>query len=118
MAKKEQGAVYNWLTKKYQLIIRNEADFLEKRTISYNYVKVIMLFTFAFTINAVLGYFMIKYVDKLLSNKKDVKELGQEVVKLAEEKEALENKVNQLILQQESLNELILHLEDTTSTKK
>ena len=87
MAKKEKSNSPSWLTKKYQLIIRNEADFLEKRTISYNYARAIMLFTFVFTINAIIGYFMIQYVDKLLSNKKDIKQLGQEVVKLAKKKE-------------------------------
>ena len=112
MAKNE----HNWLTKKYQLIIRNEADFLEKRTISYNYAKAIMIFSLAFTINAVLGYFMIRYVDKLLSNKKDIKELGQEVVRLSQEKQELENKVEEMLLYEKNIREMMLIIEDSSST--
>lgn len=118
MATKEHSALYNWLTKKYQLIIRNEADFLEKRTISYNYAKAIMLFAVAFTINAIIGYFMIKYVDMLLSNKKDVQELGQEVVKLAQEKEELEKQVELMIVREKNLKEMMMIVNDTTSSTK
>ncbi len=114
MAKNEN----NWLTKKYQLIIRNEADFLEKKTVSYSYAKAIMIFTLAFTINAVIGYFMIKYVDKLLSNKKDVKELGQEVVRLAQEKEELEKRVEDVLRYEQKIKEMMILVEDSSAKSK
>ena len=117
MAKKEKSNSSSWLTKKYQLIIRNEADFLEKRTISYNYARAIMLFAFVFTINAIIGYFMIRYVDKLLSNKKDIKQLGQEVVKLAKKKEELEKQVGQLMLYETNIKELMGVLNDTSEVR-
>ena len=83
MNKKRDNILLNWLSKKYQLIIRNEADFSEKTTLSYNYAQALMLFFFVFTVNAVIGYFLIGYVDSLFSNKKDMKELGKEVVEIS-----------------------------------
>ena len=89
MDRKKNSQVYNWLTKKYQLIIRNEADFSEKSTISYNYGKAIMFAFFIFTVSGVVGYFSIHYVDTLLSNRDNEKDLGQEVVRMAEEIDSL-----------------------------
>jgi len=114
MESKNNNRVGDWLSKKYQLIIRNEADFSEKTTISYNYAKALMLIFFVFTVNAVLGYFLIRYVDSLFSNKKDVKELGKEVVEMTREIEALELEVGRLKSYDKAQKELMGILIDST----
>ena len=38
---KKRNRLYSWLTNRYQMIIRNEADFAEKTTISFNYAYIL-----------------------------------------------------------------------------
>ncbi len=73
-----------------------------------------MLIFFVFSVNAVLGYFLIRYVDSLFSNKKDVKELGKEVVEMTREIEALELEVGRLKSYDKAQKELMGILIDST----
>jgi hypothetical protein len=104
--------MYNWLTKKYQLIIRNEADFSEKTTISYNYGKAIMFFFFMFTVSAVVGFFCIRYVELLFSEKSNEKDLGQEIVRLSNKVDSLEVLTNDYRVKDESFRVLMGLLKD------
>ena len=118
MNKKRDNNLLSWLSKKYQLIIRNEADFSEKTTISYNYAKALMLFFFVFTVNAIIGYFLIRYVDSLFSNKKDMKELGKEVVEMSRQIEELEQEMKELRMYDATQKELMGIIVDSTDLAK
>lgn len=111
MDRKGKSHIYNWLTNKYQLIIRNEADFSEKTTISYNYGKAMMFFFFIFAISAVVGYFTISYVDSLFSNEKTDRELGQKIVDMRDELDSLNTLVKSYESQDKALRELMGVLE-------
>ena len=115
MGRKESGQLYNWLTKKYQLIIRNEADFSEKTTITYNYGKAIMFFFFIFTISAVTGFFCISYIETLFSNRENEKDLGQEVVHMRGEIDSLQVLTKNYRIKDEALRELMGLLEKEKS---
>lgn len=52
----------NWLTNRYLLIIRNEENFAEKKTISFNYARVILILTVAFIITLVVSMYMVTVV--------------------------------------------------------
>ncbi|MEQ8581846.1 MAG: M23 family metallopeptidase [Marinoscillum sp.] len=52
----------NWLTNRYLLIIRNEENFAEKKTISFNYARVILILTVAFTITLLVSVYMVTVV--------------------------------------------------------
>lgn len=53
---------WSWLTNKYQLIIRNEENFAEKTTVSFNYAKASLVILTTFTILFVLALFMSRTV--------------------------------------------------------
>tara|TARA_B100000809_G_scaffold80694_1_gene78962 strand:- start:4395 stop:4754 length:360 start_codon:yes stop_codon:yes gene_type:complete len=89
MERKKKMRAYHWLTKKYQMIIRNEADFSEKSTISYNYGKAIMFLFFVFTLSAITGFFCISYIETLFNGRDNEKDLGHEVVRMGEEIDSL-----------------------------
>lgn len=112
MERKVNSQVYNWITKKYQLIIRNEADFSEKTTISYNYAKAMMFLFFVFTVSGVAGYFCISYVETLFSNPENRRNLGQEVVWMAEKIDSLTVLTKNYSDADEKIRELMELLED------
>ena len=115
MDRKKDGHIYDWLTKKYQLIIRNEADFSEKTTITYNYGKALMFFFFVFTISAIAGYFTISYIDSLFSNREDQKDLGQKVVEYSERLKTLSEQVEVYEKHFKAQQELMGILSDSTT---
>ncbi len=58
MKDRKRVRFYNWLTNKYQLTIRNEENFAEKTTVSFNYVKAFMLFLIVFSIMLILSFYV------------------------------------------------------------
>lgn len=48
----------NWLTTKYLMIIRSEENFAEKKTISFNLAKVVLLFLVAFLLLSALSFYL------------------------------------------------------------
>ena len=120
MTRKKHNRIYNWLTTKYQLIIRNEADFSEKTTISYNYGKALTFFFLLFSVSAVVGYFSIRYVDSLLTNRGDQKDLAQEVVRMSEEIKSLKKLTKSYKDNDKALQELmnLIDEDDSNSLKK
>lgn len=51
----------NWLTNRYLLIIRNEENFAEKKTVSFTYAKVILILTGAFLITLGLSVYLVTF---------------------------------------------------------
>ncbi len=51
----------NWLTNRYLLIIRNEENFAEKKTVSFTYAKVILIMTVAFLITLGLSIYVVTF---------------------------------------------------------
>jgi murein DD-endopeptidase MepM/ murein hydrolase activator NlpD len=89
---KIKKTLYNWLTNRFLLIIRNEENFAEKRTFSFNYAKLIvfvisllvLLFTInIYLINSIFYWFNPEY-NEIETNKKLVS-LYSEVDSLNEE---------------------------------
>ena len=119
MDRKGNSTLYSWLTKKYQLIIRNEADFSEKTTISYNYGEAFMFLFFVFTISAVSGYFTINYVDSLFSRKDDTKKLGKDLVEMSHEIDELNKLIRMYQANDEEIRKLmkVMPVEKTDSVK-
>jgi murein DD-endopeptidase MepM/ murein hydrolase activator NlpD len=54
----------NWLTNRYLLIVRNEEDFSEKRTIIFNYGRLILLLAFIFILSMTLSILSVNTVLK------------------------------------------------------
>ncbi|MEQ8469981.1 MAG: M23 family metallopeptidase [Marinoscillum sp.] len=54
--------ISNWITNRYLLIIRNEENFAEKKTISFNYARVILIFTAAFLVTLTLSVYLVTIV--------------------------------------------------------
>ncbi|MEQ9305599.1 MAG: M23 family metallopeptidase [Marinoscillum sp.] len=54
--------ISNWITNRYLLIIRNEENFAEKKTISFNYARVILLFAAAFVLTLALSVYLVTVV--------------------------------------------------------
>lgn len=52
----------NWLTNRYLLIIRNEENFAEKKTISFNYARLILILTLVFFITIGISVYLVTVV--------------------------------------------------------
>ena len=59
---KPKKTLSNWLTTRYQLIIRNEENFAEKTSAGFTYSKVILFSVILFATIFVLSLFMVKTV--------------------------------------------------------
>ncbi len=51
--------ISNWITNRYLLIIRNEENFAEKKTISFNYARLILLCTAAFVVTLMMAVYIV-----------------------------------------------------------
>ncbi|MEP0366548.1 MAG: M23 family metallopeptidase [Cyclobacteriaceae bacterium] len=49
----------NWLTNRYLLIIRNEENFAEKKTLSFNYARIILILAVAFLITLAIATYLV-----------------------------------------------------------
>lgn len=61
MKQKNKKTFYNWLTNRYQLIIRNEENFAEKTTFGFNYARVIVVGFFFFLFVFIASLYFGKY---------------------------------------------------------
>lgn len=61
MAKK---TLSTWLTNRYLLIIRNEENFAEKKTISFNYARVILIATAVFLVTLTFAIYLVTFTLK------------------------------------------------------
>jgi murein DD-endopeptidase MepM/ murein hydrolase activator NlpD len=55
----QRRTLSGWLTNRYLLIIRNEENFAEKRTITFNYARLILLLALGFIISMFIAMFLI-----------------------------------------------------------
>ncbi len=53
--------LYNWLTNRYLLIIRNEENFAEKKTITFNYARVLLLLSVAFFVTLAISIYLVTF---------------------------------------------------------
>ncbi len=61
MAKK---TLSTWLTNRYLLIIRNEENFAEKKTISFNYARAILIATAIFLVTLIFAIYLVTFTLK------------------------------------------------------
>ena len=80
----------NWLTTRYQLIIRNEENFAEKTSLGFTYSKVILFSVILFTGLFVLSMFMSKTIlAKWFDPKHEQMVLNQQLFELAQKVDSL-----------------------------
>lgn len=58
----QKRTLSGWLTNKYLLIIRNEENFAEKRTLTFNYARVILILATGFIITLLLSIYLVTSV--------------------------------------------------------
>lgn len=64
MQPKNNRSFYNWLTKKYQLIVRNEENFEDRVTFEFNYAKAAMILFSVFLVVFLISFFFGKTILK------------------------------------------------------
>ncbi|WP_258103088.1 M23 family metallopeptidase [Marinoscillum sp. MHG1-6] len=80
-----------WLTNRYLLIIRNEENFAEKKTISFNYARVILILTLAFTITLLIAVYLVTItLEEWLDPRYDRMKTQQELLDLTVGLDSLE----------------------------
>ena len=106
MAKqKNRKTLSNWLTNRYQLIIRNEENFAEKTTIAFTYSRVIVIGFFLFLLVFFTGVIIQSYVFSAWNDER--------IVQLRREKIA-----NELSLRVDSLKDEIRLKDDFINSLK
>ncbi len=99
----------NWLTTRYQLIIRNEENFAEKTSMGFTYSKVILFSLILFTGLFVMSLFMSKtLLAKWFDPKHEQMVLNQQLLELA-------NKVDSLGLEVDRKDQFISNLQRVLS---
>lgn len=92
---KPKKTLSNWLTTRYQLVIRNEENFAEKTTAGFTYSKIILFSVIFFAVMFVVSLFLVKTVlakwfdpkHAQMENNKSLLELDAKVDSLAIEVE-------------------------------
>ncbi len=106
---KPKKTVSNWLTTRYQLIIRNEENFAEKTSAGFTYSKVILFSVILFATIFVLSLFMVKTVlEKWFDPKYEQMVLNQQLL-------ALGQRVDSLSTADEQKSQFILNLQQILS---
>lgn len=106
---KPKKTLSNWLTTRYQLIIRNEENFAEKTSLGFTYSKVILFSVILFTGLFVLSLFMSKTI---LARWFDPK---HEQALLNQELEGLGRKVDSLAIEVERKDKFIADIQKVMS---
>ena len=87
---KPKKTLSNWLTTRYQLIIRNEENFAEKTSMGFTYSKVILFSVILFTGLFVMSMFMSKTIlAKWFDPKHEQMVLNQQLFELAQKVDSL-----------------------------
>jgi murein DD-endopeptidase MepM/ murein hydrolase activator NlpD len=85
----------NWLTNKYLLIIRNEENFAEKTTFSFNYARILLLLAGVGLLLLGLAMYMVTILlDQWLDPRHAYMEANRRVLELSMKIDSLENQVN------------------------
>lgn len=81
----------NWLTTRYLLIIRNEENFAEKKTVSFNYARVMLVLGLAFLITVLLSVYLVTVVlEQWLDPRYTVRQTNRQLVDLTVRLDSLE----------------------------
>jgi murein DD-endopeptidase MepM/ murein hydrolase activator NlpD len=92
---KSRKTLSNWLTTRYQLIIRNEENFAEKTSLGFTYSKVILFSVILFTCLFVMSLFMSKTIlAKWFDPKHEQMVLNQQLYDLAQRVDSLEIEID------------------------
>lgn len=86
----------SWLTNRYLLIIRNEENFAEKKTISFNYARLLLVATAAFIIAIVLSVYIVTIVlEEWLDPRYAMMQSNRQLVDLTMKLDSLEYEISQ-----------------------
>jgi len=86
----------NWLTNRYLLIIRNEENFAEKKTVSFNYARLILLATAAFIVTLVVSVYIVTVVlEEWLDPRFAMMQSNRQLVGLTMKIDSLEYEIQQ-----------------------
>lgn len=91
---KPKRTLYNWLTSKYQLVIRNEENFAEKTSMGFTYSKVILFSVLGFTLVFLLSLFLSKTIlAKWFDPRHAQMEMNRQLLELKDKLDSLEIEV-------------------------
>ena len=92
--KGKRQRLWSWLTDKYQLIIRNEENFAEKTTVSFNYAKAFLLLLITFTVLFIIALFMSRTVlSKWFDPEHGNREQDEKISEFEKKERLLEDKI-------------------------
>ncbi|MEM9894858.1 MAG: M23 family metallopeptidase [Bacteroidota bacterium] len=98
----------NWLSTKYLLIIRNEENFAEKTTLSFNYARVILLLTVVFFITLALAiYLVVNVLNQWLDPRHAQMVANRQVLELALKVDSLEDVVSSKNIYIENVRKIV-----------
>jgi murein DD-endopeptidase MepM/ murein hydrolase activator NlpD len=90
----QKRTLSGWLTNKYLLIIRNEENFAEKKTLSFNYARVILIAGILFLITLILAVYIVTSVlNEWLDPRHAQMVANRQVVQLSMHIDSLERQV-------------------------
>ena len=96
----------SWLTNRYLLIIRNEENFAEKRTFSFNYAKIIVFGIFLSSIIFILSFYLITGIlSTWLDPRANEADANRKIIELSA-------KVDSLAFEVSNKDKFILNLKD------
>lgn len=85
----------NWLTNRYLLIIRNEENFAEKKTISFNFARIILLLTAFFIISFGSSVYLVTVVlEEWLDPRYAMRQSTRQLIDLTLRIDSLEGQIN------------------------
>ncbi len=92
----QKRTLSGWLTNRYLLIIRNEENFAEKKTLSFNYARLILLMTLGFLISLALAVYLVTSVlEQWLDPRHAQMMANRQVLNLSMSVDSLEMEVRQ-----------------------
>lgn len=92
---KPKKTLSNWLTSRYQLIIRNEENFAEKTSLGFTYSKVILFSVILFSVIFIIGLLLSKsLLAKWFDPRHATMEMNKQLVELKDKLDSLEVEVD------------------------
>jgi len=92
---KPKKTLSNWLTSRYQLIIRNEENFAEKTSLGFTYSKVILFSVILFSVIFIISLLLSKsLLAKWFDPRHETMEMNKQLVELIDKLDSLEVEVD------------------------
>jgi murein DD-endopeptidase MepM/ murein hydrolase activator NlpD len=106
---KPKKTLSNWLTTRYQLIIRNDENFAEKTSIGFTYSKVILFFVIFFSVTFLISLLLSKtFLAKWFDPRHTQVEMNKQLYELAQ-------KVDSLAIEVDRKDQFILNFQRVLS---